>query len=261
MASKKPPRKIAKPPRKQRPGRTPIIDNPGRPRMIDSSIVPRRINRRVVTMEVDPSPSKVKKDTMNAFPKRPAKGTKAVKPGEQLPDQIARADELDDAPSAPGYFRLRLHVEDGQMRVRSARFVAGPIARPTALSAGYGYEARIGRRRVAIGDVPNPTEIRSFPDPNQRTGMDGHQIAELTDFDFSVRIPADELDEHDLTDLRVDLFNWRGKGPDQHLEIGELSKQPKSAVTDVARLSGIDVTDLPTQLRNDLSAAFEAARR
>ncbi|MEK8229251.1 hypothetical protein NKG05_30085 [Oerskovia sp. M15] len=141
--------------------------------------------------------------------------------------------------------------------MRGVKFVEGPLDRPDTISAGLSYEAKVGGKRVAVGDVPDFGERRSFPDPTGRAGMERHHVTEIEAPEFTVRIPADALSEAQLAELSVDLFRWRGKGPGDHISVTALSKQPKVAVTRIARLDGLREADLPAPVRRQLREAFK----
>lgn len=203
---------------------------------------------------------------MDAFPERPKAGPRRRQPGDQQPIEGAtRAGGGAGAAGAgggaaeegPGYLRLRLSIVEGKARVRGVKFVEGPLDRPDRISAGLSYEAKVGGKRVAVGDVTDFAERRSFPDPTGRAGMEHHHVAEIEEPEFTVRIPADELGEAQLAELTVDLFRWRGKGPGDHIAVTELSKQPKVAVTRIARLDGIQEADVPAPVRRQLRSALK----
>lgn len=242
-------------PRAQTEGGPAVVDQPGKP-AFGEAVAPRRINRKMVTMAEEPTPSSARRNTMDAFPERPKAGPRRRNPGDQQPPEGAtRAAAA--AEDGPGYLRLRLRVVDGEARVRGVKFVEGPLDRPDTISAGLSYEAKVGGRRVAVGDVPDFGERRSFPDPTGRAGMERHHLSEVEAPEFTVRIPADELGEAQLAELSVDLFRWRGKGPGDHIAVTELSRQPKVAVNRIARLEGLREADLPAPVRRQLRGALK----
>jgi hypothetical protein len=234
---------------RQREGAPPIVDQPSKPRA-GELVPPRRIERRMVTMADEPTPSRATRNTMDPFPERPRTAARRT-PGDQQPLDTGRpaADE-----TAPGYLRLRFRVENGEVLVRGVTFVEGPLDRPQTLSAGLGYQARVGRRSVAVGDVPEFTERRSFPDPTGRAGMERHHIAEMPFQDFTVRIPADQITEDELADLNVELFRWRGRGPGEHIHITDLPREPAVALTRIAMFSGLSAADVAAPVRRRLRA-------
>lgn len=247
-------RKTPTTPRAQKVGGPVVVDQPGNPRF-GEEVAPRRIDRRVLTMAQEPAPSRATRNTMDPFPERPEALPKRGRLSDMEPPKTARGNFGEE--SGPGYLRIRLGVDGDEARVRGVKFVEGPLQRPTTVSAGLSYEATVGRRRVAVGDVPEFTEHRSFPDPSGRPGMDGHHIEKVPSPEFTVRIPADAITEEELSDLRVDLLRWRGRGPGEHIEVTELAKEPKTALTRVARLSGVDAATLPAAARRSLRAAAE----
>ena len=256
------PARAPQPPRTQTEGGPAIVDQPGKP-AFGEPVAPRRIDRKLVTMAEEPTPSTAKRNTMDPFPDRPKAGPRRRDPGEQQPrDGADRGGGAEGAGGSvvdedPGYLRLRLRVVEGEARVRGVKFVEGPLDRPDTISAGLSYEAKVGGKRVAVGDVPDFGERRSFPDPTGRAGMERHHLSEIETPDFTVRIPADEVSEAQLAELSVDLFRWRGKGPGDHIAVTELSRQPKAAVTRIARLDGLQEADVPAPVRRQLREALQ----
>lgn len=235
-----------------------IVEDAGKPSMAAEAVKPRRIDRKIVLMAEDPTPSRATRNTMDPLPKRKPKPSRGSADGSDQ-EPLEAAPEPEETGS--GYIRLRVHVDDGEMTVRDARFVAGPLNKLSeVVTPGLSYEAKVGRRRVALGDVPEVTEWRGYPDPSGRPELEGHHIVEQTSYDFTVRIPADEIDEGSLEDLRIDLFRWRGRGPGDHIQITQLSKEPKTAVERLASLKGVErrATD---RLDKSLKSAFDAARK
>ena len=241
-------------PRTQREGRAAVVDNPKLPRMGDEGVRPRRIDRKIVRMEVDPAPSKARANTMDPVPKRSSKNQGAPSGDQVESTQVTAAHE------GAGYVRLRLRMDDGELSVRGAKVVDGPLHSDEVVTPGLNYEATFQGRRLATGDVPDPTEIRSFPDPAGRPGLEGHHVAEQSTYEFLVRIPVERIDEGKLEELRVNLFRWRGKGPGDRIAAEELSKQPRAAVEMVGSLSGVRLAALSTADRRGLRRALEGSK-
>lgn len=251
MADK--PAQTRKTPRRQREGRAAIVDNPRKPEM--KAVRPRRISRKIVAMPQEPEPSKAKRNIMDPVPKR---RSKTVKPS-QLGDQVeARGAQPEVA--GKGYIALRMHAEGGELQVQSAKFVEGPLLVEETVSPGLTYEAKLGRRRVGHGDVPDSIEWRSHPDPEGRAGLEGHHVVEQASFDFTVRIPAEQVEDGALDDLQVTLYRWRGKGPGEHIAIGELTKEPKAALKTLATMRGFQVGNLSRSLQSDVREAIRQAK-
>lgn len=243
-----------KTPSKQREGRNPIVDNAALPRMGEKTINPRRIGRKIVTMPEKPSSGATGRNKMKPVPKRRSR----AKP-KAAGDQVALAATREVSAEDAGYVRLRVRMEDGELQLRGAKFVEGPLQKDEPVSAGLTYEARVGRRRVAHGDMPDAVEWRSHPDPEGRRGREGHHVVEQRRSDFNVRIAAGEVDEKTIENLNVTVYRWRGDGPGDHIGINELPMAPKAAVETVATMKGLAATDLPKGLVRDLRSAVKKA--
>lgn len=241
-------------PKKQKEGRDPIVDNARLPDMAER-IKPRRIGRRIIMMPEDPGTPSARSNIMKPVPRRRGRTPRPQTLGDQVEAPTPRGPVSEDR----GYVRLRMRMEGGELTVRGAKFVEGPLQQDEPVSAGLTYEARIGRRRIAHGDVPSATEWRSHPDPEGRPGMEGHHVTEQDRHDFTVRIPAEEVDTESLPNLRVDLYDWRGEGPGEHIDIRDLRRQPKTTVERVATLDGVHPEELSKRLRRDLLQAVKQA--
>jgi len=74
-----------------------------------------------------------------------------------------------------------------------------------------------------------------------------------------VRIPADQVENRSLEDLRVTLYRWRGKGPGEHIAINDLLKQPKRELQTLATLQGLPMKDLSKSLQRDVRRVLDQA--
>lgn len=232
-----------------------IVEDTKKPNMSEAMVKPRLIKGKIVNMADDPSPSKATRNTMDPVPKPSRKRPTAPL---QLGEQMASEEPVPEQQGL-GYFRIRLSMIDGVMTARSAKFVEGPLLEEESVSPGITYDAKIGQKRVAFGDVPDPTEWRSHPDPSAKGERAGHHVTELSSYDFTVRIPSDQVTEKTIEDLRVTLYRWRGKGPGEHISISELSREPKSAVETLGAMSGMQIADAPAPLKKELRQAFKEA--
>ncbi|GMQ97922.1 MAG: hypothetical protein BMS9Abin17_0425 [Acidimicrobiia bacterium] len=260
---RKPGRKVTKPKVTARPSRqttkqkgvAAIVEDSRKPSMSGAAVRPRLIKRKIVVMPDDPSPSKAMKNTMDPVPKSARRRSKAPgRPGDQVPS-------VDPGPQEEGrgYFRIRMRMAEGELTVSGAKFVAGPLRGDESVSPGLTYDAKIGRKRVAFGDVPDPIEWRSHPDPNAKGETAGHHVTELSDYDFIVRIPSEQVTEQAIQDLRVTLYRWRGQGPGEHISITELIRQPKVAVEELGSMSGLRISSAPVAFKKELQQAFKQA--
>lgn len=232
-----------------------IVEDTKKPNMSEVVVKPRLIKRKIVKMADDPSPSKATKNTMDPVPKPSRKRPTAP---AQLGEQVASEEPVPEE-QGPGYFRIRMSMVDGEMTARGAKFVKGPLHEEESVSPGLTYDAKIGQKRVAFGDVPDPIEWRSHPDPSAKGERAGHHVTELSSYDFTVRIPSDQVTEEAIEDLRVTLYRWRGQGPGEHISISELSRQPKVAVEKLGAMSGLQIADAPVTLKKELRQAFKEA--
>lgn len=81
---------------------------------------------------------------------------------------------------------------------------------PEWLDYGLAYEIMNGNRRVAVSSIPDVGAWRSFPDPQGRTGLEGHHMAELDSFDVKVRMAQKEFSKASLPKLRVTFCRMKG---------------------------------------------------
>ena len=232
-----------------------IVEDTNKSTMDETTVTPRLIRRRLVTMPDDPSPSKAARNTMDPVPKA---SRKRPTPPEKLGEQMA-SEEPAQEEQGRGYFTIRISMVDGEMTARSAKFVEGPLTEEESVSPGLTYDAKIGRKRVAFGDVPDPIEWRSHPDPSARGERARHHVTELSSYEFTVRIPSEKVTEEAIEDLRVSLYRWRGQGPGEHISINELSSQPSVAIERLGVMSGLKVADAPITLKKELHQAFKEA--
>jgi hypothetical protein len=154
-----------------------------------------------------------------------------------------------------GYLRFQIRVEGRELSVVSAKYVEGPLIQPDTIHAGLSYEVKIGNRRVAVGEVAEP-EWRSYPDPLGRQGLERHHITRPETYEFSVRVPADELSREKLAETKVTLRSWVGRGPGEMLEMNRVTKEPKGAVTTIGVLRGITLDQLPKTSQTELRRAL-----
>lgn len=123
--------------------------------------------------------------------------------GEQQPLKM----EKERPPHADeNYVRLRVVGSGGQWRVVGRAVVPGPLAVPDRLRYGWAWEVRYRGERLGLGLVPDMGEIRGFPDPEGRPGMEGHHFATPREMEFVVRIPEDAMRTVEVEELEIDLY-------------------------------------------------------
>jgi hypothetical protein len=240
---------------KQRDGAPAVVENPDLPRMGEIEVPPSRMGRRVVTMPDEPLPYRGTRNLMDPVPRGRAAGKRQGELGDQEEPPARRSQRKAASIGQEGYVRLRIRVEHGELSVAGATFVEGPLAQPEMVHPGLSYEVKVGRRRVAVGDVPDP-EWRSYPDPSGRPGLEGHHITEPESYEFTVRMSAAEFTEPALAETNVALYRWTGEGPGEALEAAAIARQPKGAVTRIGVLRGIDVENLPGAVQKDVRRAI-----
>lgn len=178
---------------------------------------------------------------MESFtPPNEAECRESAEPKDEYPAQDDPIKEYpDDDEAGEGYVRLRLLVENGEMKVVGARAVAGPLLREQAVHGELAYEIRIGRQRIALGTIPDVGEIRSFPPPNPTPETHGHHIVESANYEFTVRIPRQQFTRETINDLEIHVIRTKGE-----LDVRQFSPEAPAAhqqdsLRTVAKLSGL----------------------
>lgn len=193
---------------------------------------------------------------------RPVKGGRRItsdKKGKALPDQEA-APPGRSAPGKrgkgegeePGYLRLRVQVENGEMTVTGGKVVPGPLVQATSLHPGLIYEVTRGSSRIAQGLIPDAGVWRSYPDPEGRPAMQGHHLTRLASYEIAVRIPLDAIRRQDLAQLKVSLYQWQGPAPVELAPKGSIKEGVKGRLRPVAELKGVSLESLPRSLQAEL---------
>lgn len=152
-----------------------------------------------------------------------------------------------------GYLRLLVSVQDGNMEVKDASVVGGPLVEQSDLTGEMAYQVLLGERRIASEAFTDLSVRSSCIPPEDQT--QGHCIGENEQFDFVVRIPRGEITLDQLSELEIELVR-----PE---ETTKLSKEAPplpgtsfaAAAMDsgllpppvVARLSGVKLDELPSQ--------------
>lgn len=249
------------PRREQRDGAPPVIEDRNLPRMGEVEIAARRIGRKLVTMPDEPRPYRGTRNLMDPVPRGKVAGRGKTAPrelGDQLDASEPKAEggkAMSSAGSA-GYIRLRVRVDNGELTLAGARFVEGPLVEERSAHPGLSYEVKVDGRRVAFGGVPEPREWRSYPDPLGRPGLEGHHLQEQTVYEFTARVPADEISHAALSNTQVTLYDVSGDGPGEPLDITTLTKQPREKVRTIGILRGIELDGLPKGVREDMRRAI-----
>jgi hypothetical protein len=169
----------------------------------------------------------------------------------ELDDQIARRGRGAGGREAPrGYVRFRVHVEDGQMSIVDSHLVDSELAMPATIHGEHAYEVSLGNRLLHADTIPDLGVVRGFADPQGTPEQQRHHIYQQTSYDFDVRVPATELTPRALPNIEIALYRSKDRAPTRRLtETAPLGVQFERELREVARLSGIPGSALPSSLR------------
>jgi hypothetical protein len=235
------------------PDAPPIVEDEKRPQMTDETPPPRRISGKIELMPEEPQVPKRGKTRMDPLPKKGAK--KKAGTGRRrgsLPEQIeprSRGTGTDE----PGYLRMRVRVEGGQLSVEDLRHVEGPLVADEPLHGDLAYEVVLGGRRLSSGAIPDAGTMRSFPHPDPAPGQEGHAFTPATSYEFVVRVPKEAVSARSLP--RLDVRVYRVKEPVPRTRSQDpLGERFPRELDEIGQIRGIRVEDLPK------SAQAEARR-
>lgn len=153
-----------------------------------------------------------------------------------------------------GYVRLVIEVDEGKLHLVDAAVIDGPLVQ-TDLTGQMAYEALIRGRRVAADAFDDLSHQRSFPPPDEPHL--GHNVKELSRYQFVARIPRSEVTAEELADLEVTLLR-----PSRTTQLAERrpaeSGQP---LADAALAAGEEPPEIIGRLAGvDLDESFSPAR-
>ena len=260
MASKTP--KTRQFAQQQNTGAPPVIEDAKLPRMGDGEVAPVRISGRMELMPEEPKRDEGTRNRMSAFRSgRSLAEARIPKRGysEQQPPRPPRRTDRSGGGrrmTKEGYVRLRVLVQNEELSIVGAKFVAGPLAPVETFHPGLAYEVMLGSRRVAAGLIPDAGVWRSFPDPLARLEMQGHHITHVSSYEIAVRVPAQELSVSALPKARITLYRWRGTGATAAVMGRSLKTQLKGRVDTIAMLDGIRLNQLSERAQAELRKAL-----
>jgi hypothetical protein len=245
--------------------RAPIIDDPSLPVMDAVEAITEGAGAREggALMPHDPSPFVRVADGMEPVPDltkgRPFLGSslsellgdetpagRAAFPDQQKPILQAQQNALPE-----GYVRFQVRVDGSELSVLSARLVDGPLVRPGTVGAGHVYEVTSAGSPVALEWLPDAGVSRAFANIDRPEAHLGHEARELTSFEFTVRVPLENLNRDALPDMQIALYRI-ASAPEQPLTSEPLADQVREAVQ-IARLPTLDLARLESPVRDDLS--------
>jgi len=248
---------------RQKLGAPPVVEDAKLSRMGVGEPQPRLFGKATVLMPTEPKAVAGTRNRMSGFratanpptgriPKRGYSEQQPPKNPGNVRDGKGRSDDPRD-----GYVRLRVLVDDGELSIVGAKFVAGPYDRPSTVTAGLAYEVTLGSKPIAAGDIVDAGTWRSYPDPQGRAEMQGHHVTTQESYEITVRVPASALSKSALPKARITLYRWRGVEPAAIAEGRSMKTQLKGKVETVATLKGIQLARLPKQAQAELRRALE----
>jgi hypothetical protein len=108
---------------------------------------------------------------------------------------------------------LRL-TEDGTAEVLTATELPGEAVVSDVPAGDFVYEVASDQQTLAVEAVPDPFELRSFPDP-EATSFQGHHRARAKTATLIVKVPKASLASTDLDQLAMRFYKLK---PDVQLE-------------------------------------------
>lgn len=225
----------------------PVIEDPTLGKM-DEALErrPKRVGAKKHKMAIDP-PARIRgKNLMKPSPINIQKDVDTNKgPNVQYPRQEESREgrEKPSKQKVEGYLRLRLLVQDGNMSLTEVHKVDGPLVIEDKIDSSLVYEVLVSSKRVATGSITDVGFNRSFPNPKDVPGQEGHFFVEVPSYEFYARLPTKNLSFSVLP--KVEIAVYRMKSPIEK-EIGEksLALDFANELREVARLKGINIKSL-----------------
>jgi len=160
------------------------------------------------------------------------------------------------AADGESYVRLLVSVSGSQVTVTHVAEVPGPLSAPAPLHGGLAYEVTVGDRALRVGSIPDPGVRRSFAGAGAPEQFREHFFVEVTDYDFTVRVPKQALAAADLPSVHVAVLQLDPSQVIQPVGDKPLAAQFPNLVKEVTRLNGIRAETLAEPVRTALSATF-----
>jgi hypothetical protein len=158
------------------------------------------------------------------------------------------------AAEGAGYLRLQLRVDNGEMSLVGVSRVSGPLSQPGPVHGGLAYEVSLGQRQLGAGDVPDPGVRRGLHPPDRPES--GHAVVELPSYEFTARVPADQVSAVNLPDLHVAVYKLDSGQATRLTADRPLLAQVGRTAEEVASLRGVHVEQLPHDVRAGLERAL-----
>lgn len=235
----------------------PVVENPALPRMdADAEVRPEPVAGEIRLMD-DSSPTLTPRGGRGLMDEVPGDTTPRAAPGpDGYPMQrpASRPGAAARSAEAGGYLRLLMRVENGDMSVVGASRVPGPLGRPGQVQGGLAYEVSLGAQQIGAGDVPDPGFRRGVTDPEHPDR--GHALVEAPGYEFTARIPVDQIRTESLPDVQITVYRLNSEQPTSLHPSVPLRAQAGRVTEELTTLRGIRTDELPQDVRISLERAL-----
>jgi hypothetical protein len=173
---------------------------------------------------------------------RPRAAAKQPDFGDQVPS--AKGQAAGAAGAGEQYIRLRIRVRGSKLTVLDSHLVDGPLSQAQGFSTPNVYEITSGDRLLHAGELPDLGMQRSFVDP-AATPEQGHHFTERPIYEFTARVPANEVTRETLPTIAVRVHRIKEEARTGRLGLEPLAAQFPREVRQVAELIGLPASVLP----------------
>lgn len=195
------------------------------------------------------------------LPEKSAVGIKTSPPHagkSEMPPQQRQVEKKGRgaAASSDGYYRLTVRVEEHQLSIVDGALIPGPLAQNNAIQGRFAYEISIGEQLLHADAIPDLGEFRSFAAPEGSGELLGHHRYQLPAYEFDVRVAASELQNIDLSAVRITLLqvlrpDALDERPRRHRESFEVSGDRQ--LREIGSVVGLPAGLLKGNYRDDRS--------
>jgi hypothetical protein len=185
-------------------------------------------------------------------------------PASSRPREDSGGDRPDQEPVAPRqvgrpgeqYVRLRIRVEGDRLSVVDSHLVDGPLSQTTTFQGTNAYEVSYEDRLLHAGTIPDLGVQRSFANPAGPPEQRGHFLTSRDVYEFSARVPAQEVTPETIDRIRVRLHRVEEATSAAQLEAAPLAAQFQGRIQPTAELIGLPESALPERIaaRGDRTA-------
>jgi hypothetical protein len=184
--------------------------------------------------------AKVKERFERAKARRPQRSSKEL--GDQKPRGTRGGRK---SPEREQYVRLRVRLSQGRLSIVDSHLVDGPLGQATGFPGGNAYEVTLDDRLLHAGALPDLGVQRSFPNPQGPPEQRGHYITERSVYEFTARVPADELTPDTIGKIAVRLHRVKDEAHAARIGDAPLGEQFEREMRSIAELVGLPESVLP----------------